>query len=112
MSGSEVSMDMSGRLSLGAEIMEDFRHICINTMYEMKKHMRRKRIFLAIFLAVFLPLITYAIPFLMDIAPPDRWEDFASTMLSFINYTIIIGCALLIGDSVASELEMRIILTA
>jgi ABC-2 type transport system permease protein len=107
MSEHEVAVDRGDRQSLGTEIAEDFRHICINISYEMRKHLRRKRIYIAIFMAIFLPLITYAIPYLMDIAPPNRWEDFASTMLSFINYTIIIGCALLIADSVSSEFEMK-----
>ena len=95
------------RQTIVEEILEDFRHIRINTSYELRKHMRRKRIFVALFFCIVMPILIYVIPTAFDMAPPDRWEDFAKSLLGFVDIIIIICAAMFIGDCVSGELEKK-----
>lgn len=88
-------------------IMTDIRHVFLSIEFELRKHLRRKRLILVVVLAIFLPLIFYAIPpaFGMDFA--DNANSFASTNLAFISLLIIISGALFAGDAVSSEFEKK-----
>jgi len=86
-------------------LMEDFRHIGLAANYELLKHLRRKRLIIALILAILLPLIFYVVPVALDSEFPDEYEDYAKNNLGFVGLLIIICAALFVGDSVAGEFQ-------
>lgn len=88
-------------------ILTDIRHVFLSIEFELRKHMRRRRLILVLALAIFLPLIFYAIPSAFGIDFAATANSFASTNLAFISLLIIISGALFAGDAVSSEFEKK-----
>ncbi|MCK5560969.1 MAG: ABC transporter permease [Thermoplasmata archaeon] len=88
-------------------VVSDFNHLYININFELRKHLRRKRILMVTALAIFIPLIFYAIPLLFDINFADTAVAFASSNLGFVALLITISGAIFAGDAVSSEFENK-----
>lgn len=88
-------------------IVNDIRNVVLSIEFELRKHLRRRRLILVLILAIFLSLIFYAIPpaFGMDFA--DNANSFASTNLALVTVLIIISGALFAGDAVSSDFEKK-----
>lgn len=100
------------------DIMGDIVHIYLSVKFELKKHMRRKRVLMVMVLAIFMPIILYAIPLLFDaellpefaaefVSTKLQATVFASTNIRFITLLIIISGAIVAGDAVSSEFEKK-----
>lgn len=94
-------------VSFKRDIMEDITHTYIVIQYELQKHLRRRRLALAIILAVVLPILFYAIPKIWNTGFADTSESFASINLGFVNLLIIISAALFAGDAISGEFEKK-----
>jgi ABC-2 type transport system permease protein len=94
-------------VSLKEDIVEDITHTCNAIQYELRKHLRRRRLAIAIILAVVLPILFYTIPKIWDIGFPDTSESFATRNLGFVNLLIIISAALFAGDAISGEFEKK-----
>ena len=92
---------------LTKSIMEDFAHIYTSIKFEMQKHLKRKRLLIALLLAVSIPILFYAIPKIWDVGFLGTAKLFLSTSLSFISVLIIISSALFAGDAVSGEFERK-----
>jgi len=92
-------------------IMEDFsgdlRDISLTVGFELKKHVRRKRLAIAALLAAFLPSLIFIVLASLGSDFPSTADSFASTNLAFVNLLIIISGALFAGDAISSEHEKR-----
>lgn len=97
--------------SLKNDLKTDISHLFLNVRFELKKHLKRKRIVLVVALAIALPLLFYAIPPLLDSNYADTANAFASTNLGFVSLLIVISGALFAGDAVSSEFEKKTGLT-
>lgn len=88
-------------------VMEDFAHIYISIKFEMQKHLKRKRLVIALLLAVAIPILFYAIPKIWDVGFIGTAKLFLSSSLSFISLLIIISSALFAGDAISGEFERK-----
>ncbi|RLE06565.1 hypothetical protein DRZ78_04490 [Candidatus Aerophobetes bacterium] len=94
-------------LSFKTNIMEDFVHTYISITFELRKHLRRKRLIIATLLTVAIPILFYAIPKIWNIAFIDIPALFLSSSLGFVSILIIISAALFGGDTVSGEFERK-----
>jgi ABC-type transport system involved in multi-copper enzyme maturation permease subunit len=94
-------------VSLKGDIMEDITHTYIAMQYELRKHLRRRRLAIAIILAVILPILFYAIPKIWNVEFADTSESFATANLGFVTLLITISAALFAGDAVSGEFEKK-----
>ncbi len=94
-------------ISMPAEILEDLRHVYLATLFELRKHYRRRRILITAVLALILPVLFYVIPLAFNASFPDLAESFASRNLSFVGLLIIISGALFAGDAISGEFENK-----
>ncbi|MCD6461796.1 MAG: ABC transporter permease [Thermoplasmata archaeon] len=92
---------------LFSSLLEDWRHTILSARHDIKKHLRRKRIYIALFLAVMLPLLFGIIYPLASIPYPDMPEDFLRNALGFVNIFVIVVVALFAGDTISGEFETR-----
>ena len=93
--------------SLKNDMMTDIKHVYINVKFELRKHLKRKRLILVLILAILLPLIFYVVPPLLNMDYSDTANDFASANLGFITLLIIISAALFAGDAISGEFENK-----
>lgn len=92
------------------DIRSDLRHAFLSLRFELRKHLRRRRLLLASVLAISLPTLFYVLPQFLDVDFPDSGDAFASNNLSFLGILVIISGALFAGDAVSGEFENRTIL--
>ena len=88
-------------------IVNDIRNVFLSTEFELRKHLRRRRLLLVLALAILLSLIFYVIPPAFGIDFADSANSFASTNLAFITLLIIISGALFAGDAVSGDFEKK-----
>lgn len=88
-------------------IMYDIKNAYLSFEFELRKHLRRRRILIAVALAIFLALIFYAIPPALGLDFAASANAFAATSLAFITLLIIISGALFAGDAVSSDFEKK-----
>ena len=70
----------------------------LSVMFEMKKHLKRRRLLIITAIAILVPLLFY-------ISIPDSATQFAATSLNFINVLIAITAAMFAGDAISGEFE-------
>jgi len=89
------------------DIVGDIAHTLLSVKFELRKHLRRRRLLIALALAISMPLIAYAIPIISNTALPDRATAFAASNLGYINFLIVIAGAIFAGDVISSEFEKK-----
>jgi len=93
--------------SFKSDIMGDISNTYLSVKFELRKHLRRRRILIVVSLAIFIPLIFYAIPMIWDVGFVDSAGEFASNTLGYLNLLIIISGAIFAGDAISSEFEKK-----
>lgn len=94
-------------LSEYAPTLNDLKHLCISTKFELLKHFRRKRIIITIVLAILIPLIFFTVPPALGQNYADTANGFAASNLAFIGLLIILSGAIFAGDSISGEFEKK-----
>jgi ABC-2 type transport system permease protein len=89
------------------DLFSDFTHLILNIKFELRKHLKRKRLYLVVALAILLPLIFYVIPPAFGIEFAETAATFANSNLGFINLLIVISGAVFVGDAVSGEFENK-----
>jgi ABC-type transport system involved in multi-copper enzyme maturation permease subunit len=74
--------------------------IYLSITFELRKHLRRKRLLIILALAVLVPLIFYA-------TTPDTADQLASQSLRFLSILMIISAAMFAGDAISGEFESK-----
>ncbi|HJX69464.1 MAG TPA: ABC transporter permease [Dehalococcoidia bacterium] len=88
-------------------IIQDITHAYIDTQYELRKHLRRKRLAIAVILAVIVPLLFYLVPWIWNLGYPDDVASFAENYMGFTNLLIIVCAALFAADAISGEFEKK-----
>lgn len=88
-------------------ITSDLRDMWLSAGFEIKKHIRRKRLYIALGLAVAIPFLFYLVPILSGGDFDDTAVDFASSSLGFVNILIIISAAIFVGDAISGDFEKK-----
>lgn len=89
------------------DIKTDLGHIWLSTQFELKKHIKRKRLLMTGILAILLPTLFYLIPLASGGEFASTADAFASSNISFITILIILSGAIFAGDAVSAEQEKR-----
>ena len=79
----------------------------LSIKFELRKHLRRKRLLIVTALAIVVPLIFYIIPRIGDVDFGGSASSFAANTLVFLNVLIVISAALFAGDAISSEFEKK-----
>jgi ABC-type transport system involved in multi-copper enzyme maturation permease subunit len=94
-------------ISFREDISTDLLHTLLSIRFEMRKHLRRRRLFLVTLLALILPTLFYLLPQFFDVEFPDSGDAFASNNLSFLSILVIISGSLFAGDAISGEFENK-----
>lgn len=94
-------------VSLFQDIKTDLRHVKLSTLFELKKHVKRNRLFMTGIIALILPTLFYIIPLVSGGDFASTADAFASSNLNFITLLIILSGAIFAGDVISGELEKR-----
>ena len=86
---------------------DDVIDFYLSVKFELRKHLRRKRILITVALAVLIPLIFYIVPLLLGQDYADTADGFAVSNLGFITLLIIISGAIFAGDAISGEFEKK-----
>jgi ABC-2 type transport system permease protein len=89
------------------DLASDIINVYLSVKFELRKHLKRKRLLMVVALAIVLPLIFYVVPLLFDMDFADTANEFASGNLGFITLLIIISGAIFAGDAISSEFEKK-----
>jgi len=98
--------------SLVSAVSKDLRDTALAMAFELEKHLRRRRILIALLLATVVPLLFYAIPRLRGVAFASTSTLFAGNNLGFASLLILISAAFFGGDAISSELDKRTFLVS
>jgi len=79
----------------------------LSIKFELRKHLRRKRLLIVTALAILVPLIFYIIPRIEDVDFGASASLFAANTLGFLPVLIIISAALFAGDAICGEFEKK-----
>ncbi len=93
--------------SLKDDLVGDIINVYLSVKFELRKHLKRKRLHMVVALAILLPLIFYVVPLLFNMDFADTANEFASGNLGFITLLIIISGAIFAGDAISSEFEKK-----
>jgi len=93
--------------SFKSEIIGDIFNTYLSVKFELRKHLRRKRLLIAVSLSIIIPLIFYVIPKIWDVGFADSAGEFASSTLGYIDLLMIISGAIFVGDAISSEFEKK-----
>ena len=93
--------------SFAANIMGEIFDTYLSIRFELKKHLRRKRLLIVAALAILMPLIFNVVPTVGDMDFTAYADIFAAAVLSFITVLIVITAALFAGDAVSGEFENK-----
>ena len=74
--------------------------IYLSTMFELRKHLRRRRLLIVAALAILVPLIFYA-------HIPDTAGQFSVASLTFLSILMTISAAMFAGDAISGEFESK-----
>jgi ABC-type transport system involved in multi-copper enzyme maturation permease subunit len=88
-------------------IIQDITHAYVMTQYELRKHLRRRRLAIAAILGVIIPLAFYLVPRIWNLGYPDDAASFAADSMGFTNLLIIICAALFAADAISGEFEKK-----
>ena len=94
-------------MTAAADMIHDLQDAHLMVRFELRKHLRRKRLYIAFGIAIALPMLFLIIPLLFGRDFADTAKSFASSNLNFISTLIIISGAIFAGDSVSSEFERK-----
>ena len=75
--------------------------------FELRKHLRRKRILIVAALAIVVPLIFYIVLTIGDVDFGESASSFAASTLAFLTVLIVISAALFAGDAISGEFEKK-----
>ncbi|MFX0197909.1 MAG: ABC transporter permease [Candidatus Hodarchaeota archaeon] len=89
------------------DVKTDLRHIWLSIQFEIKKHIKRKRLLMTGILAILLPTLFYTVPRAAGREFASTADAFASSIISFITLLIIISGAIFEGDAISGEQEKR-----
>jgi ABC-type transport system involved in multi-copper enzyme maturation permease subunit len=84
----------------GDGIKDDLRNTYLSFQFELRKHVRRRRVIIVAALAVLVPLIFYTFI-------PDTATEFAANGMRFLSVLIVISGAMFAGDAVCGEFEKK-----
>ncbi len=93
--------------SLYEDILTDIEGVWLSLKFELRKHVRRKRVLMTGLLAVLLPVLFYVVPAAAGREFASTADAFASSSLGFVSLLIILSGAIFAGDSVSSEHEKK-----
>jgi len=86
----------------------------LSTRFEIKKHLRGKRVLIIAVFAIIIPIIISIAPWLSGVDFADSAGEFASSTLALIPFTlalipflIVISAVLFAGDAISSEFERK-----
>ena len=99
-------------MSIPAAVAKDMRDTWSAMLFELDKHLRRRRILIALTLAALVPLLFYAVPLALGVAFAATSTTFAGTNLGFANLLVLISAAFFGGDAISSELDKRTFLAS
>ena len=81
-------------------IKGDLYDAYLSFQFELRKHLRRRRLLIVTALAVAVPLLFY-------VYSPDSASEFAAASLGFISVLIIVSGAMFAGDAICGEFEKK-----
>lgn len=81
-------------------------------LFELDKHLRRRRILIALLLAILVPLLFYLVPRAAGIGFPANSTLFAGTNLGFASLLVLISAGFFGGDAISSEIDKRTFLVS
>jgi ABC-type transport system involved in multi-copper enzyme maturation permease subunit len=81
-------------------LKRDLYNTYLSFVFEMKKHLKRRRLLIVSAIAVLVPMLFY-------ISIPDTANQFTTTSLNFISVLIAITAAMFAGDAISSEFENK-----
>jgi ABC-2 type transport system permease protein len=87
--------------------VQDIHDAGLTFKFEMRKHLRRRRLLITIALAIFLPLLFLILPYVVNGDFAETAELFAYRNLGFASLLVVIAGAMFAGDSIASEFENK-----
>jgi len=90
-----------------ADVQEDFRQMLLATSHDIKKHLRRKRLYIALLLSAALPILFGLIPELVGSGYPKNPEDYIKNTLGYVTLLVVIIVAFFSGDTISGEFETR-----
>ena len=79
----------------------------LSIKFELRKHLRRKRLLIVAALAIVVPLIFYIVPTIGDVDFGESASSFAASTLTFLTVLIVISAALFAGDAICGEFEQK-----
>jgi ABC-2 type transport system permease protein len=79
----------------------------LSTRFEIKKHLRGKRVLIIAVFAIIIPIIISIAPWLSGVDFADSAGEFASSTLALIPFLIAISAVLFAGDAISSEFERK-----
>ena len=86
--------------SSGGVMKGELYDIYLSITFELRKHLRRRRLLIIAALAILVPLIFYA-------TNPDTAGQLAAVSLRFLSILMIISAAMFAGDAVSGEFESK-----
>jgi ABC-type transport system involved in multi-copper enzyme maturation permease subunit len=89
------------------DLATDISHTLLGLRFELRKHLKRKRLYLVALLAIAPPTLFYLVPHFFDVQFPETGDAFASNNLSFLGILVIISGSLFAGDSISGEFESK-----
>jgi ABC-2 type transport system permease protein len=85
----------------------EVRDTYLSVGFELRKHLRRRRLLIVVALAILMPLVFNIVPLIGDVEYADFPDTFASAVLQFVGVLIVISAALFAGDAVSGEFEKK-----
>ena len=86
--------------SSGGVMKGELYDIYLSITFELRKHLRRRRLLIVAALAILVPLLFYAVN-------PDTADQLAAVSLRFLSILMIISAAMFAGDAVSGEFESK-----
>jgi len=84
----------------GNALRSELYDVYLSITFELRKHLRRRRLFIIAALAILVPLIFYA-------TTPDTADQLAAISLRFLSILMIISAAMFAGDAISGEFESK-----
>jgi len=94
-------------ISFTEDVRTDISQTLLSLRFEMRKHLKRRRLYMVTLLALVLPTLFYFIPQFFDVEFPESGDSFASNNLSFLGILVIICGSLFAGDTISGEFENK-----
>ncbi len=98
--------------TIAAAIRKDLQDTWSAVLFELDKHLRRRRLLIALLLAVIIPMLFYVIPRARGVGFASSSTLFAGNNLAFASLLVLISAAFFGGDAISSELDKRTFLVS